>query len=86
MLTAELTIRLHPADDVVVARVAIAGGTVLTKERDVRVAATIPPGHKIAVRDIGEGEPVRRYNQIIGFASRGIRAECRGSHSTMSGI
>ena len=74
MLTAELTIRLHPADDVVVARVAIAGGTVLTKERDVRVAATIPPGHKIAVRDIGEGEPVRRYNQIIGFASRGIRA------------
>ena len=74
MLTAELTIRLHPADDVVVARVAIAGGTVLTKERDVRVAATIPPGHKIAVRDIAEGEPVRRYNQIIGFASRGIRA------------
>ena len=33
----------------------------------------VPAGHKIAVRDIAEGQPVLRYNQIIGFASRAIR-------------
>ena len=34
----------------------------------------IPPGHKVATRDIAQGEPVRRYNQIIGFASKPIAA------------
>src|SRR5207237_7063321 len=34
----------------------------------------IPPGHKVATRDIAQGEPVRRYNQIIGFATRPIAA------------
>ena len=32
----------------------------------------IPPGHKVAVRAISEGEPVFKYNQIIGFATRPI--------------
>jgi altronate hydrolase len=57
--TADRTIRLHPEDDVAIARDATKG---------------IPAGHKIAVRDIAQGQPVRRYNQIIGFASRPIRA------------
>ena len=34
----------------------------------------IPPGHKIATHAIAAGEPVRRYNQIIGFASKPIAA------------
>jgi altronate hydrolase len=34
----------------------------------------VPAGHKIATHAIGTGEPVRRYNQIIGFASRPIAA------------
>ena len=46
---ADLTIRLHPEDDVVIARVEIPAGTLLTKE-NVRAAARIPAGHKIAVR------------------------------------
>jgi len=71
---ADLTIRLNPADDVVIARVEIAEGTALLKENNVRVAARVPAGHKIAVRDIKSGGPVRRYNQIIGFATRDIRA------------
>jgi altronate hydrolase len=69
----ELTIRLHPDDDVVIARMEIAAGTLVTRE-SVRAAATIPAGHKLAVRDIAQGKPVRRYNQIIGFATRDIRA------------
>ena len=70
---ADLTIRLHPEDDVVIARVEIPTGTLLTKE-NVRAIVTIPAGHKIAVREIAQGEPARRYNQIIGFAIRPIRA------------
>jgi altronate hydrolase len=59
MLQAVPTIRLHPDDDVVIARAD---------------TNAIPGGHKIAVRDIATGQPVRRYNQIIGFASRPIKA------------
>ena len=70
---ADLTIRLHPEDDVVIARVEIPSGTLLTKE-NMRAIVTIPAGHKIAVRDIAQGQPARRYNQIIGFAMRPIRA------------
>ena len=72
MLTrSSLTIRLHPADDVVIARQQLVGGTKLLDE-DVTVAGLVPPGHKVAARAIAVGAPVRRYNQIIGFASRAI--------------
>jgi altronate hydrolase len=70
---AELTIRLHPEDDVVIARVEIPTGTLVAKEK-VSAVVTIPAGHKLAVRDIAQGQPVRRYNQIIGFATRLIKA------------
>ncbi len=69
---ADLTIRLHPDDDVVIARLDIQSGTLLAKE-NVRTAAAIPAGHKIAVRPIAKGHPARRYNQIIGFATRDIQ-------------
>jgi altronate hydrolase len=62
-------IRLHPADDVLIARAQLVGGTTV---ENVAVKGLIPPGHKVAVRAIAAGEPVRRYNQIIGFASRPI--------------
>ena len=72
MLTrSSLTIRLHPADDVVIARQQLVGGTKLLDE-DVTVIGLVPPGHKVATRAIAVGEPVRRYNQIIGFASRAV--------------
>jgi altronate hydrolase len=70
---ADLTIRLNPADDVVIARVELAAGTTLVKEGNVAVAARVPAGHKIAVREVKAGQPVRRYNQIIGFATKDIR-------------
>src|SRR5688572_32952343 len=70
---AELTIRLHPDDDVVIARVEIPTGTLVSKEK-VSAMVTIPAGHKLAVRDIAQGAAVRRYNQIIGFATRPIKA------------
>ena len=67
------TIRLHPDDDVVIARAEIPAGARVEAER-VTPVVTIPAGHKLAVRDIAQGQPVRRYHQIIGFATRPIRA------------
>ena len=64
-------IRIHPADDVVIAKQQLIGGTQLEGE-GVTVAGLIPPGHKVAVRAIRAGQPVRRYNQIIGTAKTDI--------------
>lgn len=68
---ADLTIRLNAADDVVIARAELPAGTEIIKEK-VRTAVTIPAGHKIATRALKTGEPVRRYNQIIGFVTQPI--------------
>jgi altronate hydrolase len=74
MLTkTSLTIRLHPDDDVVIARQQLVSGTVLLDE-NVKVSGLVPPGHKIATGSIPAGAPVKRYNQIIGFAKRAIVA------------
>ncbi|MFN6059838.1 MAG: UxaA family hydrolase, partial [Burkholderiales bacterium] len=62
-------IRLHPNDDVVIARQQLMSGATV---ENTAVRGLIPPGHKIATRAITAGEPVRRYNQIIGFASQAI--------------
>ncbi|HQU48119.1 MAG TPA: altronate dehydratase family protein [Casimicrobiaceae bacterium] len=70
---ASLTIRLHPDDDVVIARQQLVGGTRLLDE-NVTVAGLVPPAHKVATHAIAKGAPVRRYNQVIGFASRDIAA------------
>ena len=64
-------IRLHADDDVLIARAQLLGGTVI---ENIAVKGLIPPGHKIATHAMAVGEPVRRYNQIIGFASKPIAA------------
>ncbi|HWK48140.1 MAG TPA: altronate dehydratase family protein [Stellaceae bacterium] len=66
-----MTLRLHPADNVVVARTDILPGTPLPGE-DVATARFVPAGHKIATAPIAAGSPVVKYNQIIGFASTDI--------------
>ncbi|MGJ3704031.1 UxaA family hydrolase [Variovorax sp. AFSI2.2] len=66
-------IRLHAEDDVVISLDQLVAGTHIESE-NVAVAGLIPPGHKMATRAIEPGAAVRRYGQIIGFASRPIRA------------
>jgi altronate hydrolase len=73
---ADLTIRLHAEDDVVIARVELPAGTLVAQE-NVRAAVRIPAGHKVAVRAVAKGQPVHRYHQIIGFATQPIE---RGDH------
>jgi altronate hydrolase len=65
-------IRLHPADSVVIARAMLLPGAPVADS--VTATERIPPGHKVAVREIKEGEPIRKYNQIIGFATKSISA------------
>ena len=63
-------IRLHPSDNVVIARVHLSAGAPLEFEgRPIRLAQAIPPGHKMAVREIGKGEIVYKYGEEIGRAA-----------------
>jgi altronate hydrolase len=67
----EPVIRIHPADNVVIARTQLIAGTRVDSE-GVTVVGLVPPGHKLATRAIAAGEAVRRYNQIIGTATTPI--------------
>ncbi len=66
-------IRLHPSDNVVVARVNVGIGAEVPSERFVS-RSQVPAGHKIAARDIRAGEPILKYNVCIGFAAADIPA------------
>src|SRR5438132_9384069 len=67
-------IRLHPSDNVAVARVAIAPASELRIDGvRVTVRDAIPAGHKVALCEIQPGEIVWRYGQQIGRASRAIQ-------------
>jgi altronate hydrolase len=71
MLPADPAIRIHPDDDVAIARRQLLGGTRL-EAFGVTVAGLVPPGHKVALRTIAKGAPVRRYRQVIGTAKQAI--------------
>lgn len=67
---APVLIRIHPQDNVAIvandgglpAGTALPDGLVL--------AEAVPQGHKVALRDLAPGEPVRRYDVVVGYAAR----------------
>jgi hypothetical protein len=66
-------ILLHPGDDVAVVGVDTPEGARLTiAGSDLVATAAIPPGHKVALRTIPSGEPVRKYGEVIGHATAPI--------------
>lgn len=67
-------IRLHADDNVLVSAVKLTPGL---RVADLVIADEMPAGHKVATAEIGPGEPVIKYGQPIGLASRPIR---RGEH------
>ena len=69
---ANAVIRLNPLDDVLVARQPLTEGLLL--DEGIVVREPIPAGHKVAARALSAGQPLRRYGQIIGFASQPIAA------------
>ncbi len=75
---ADVAVLLHPDDAVAIAKQPLLPRSVLrTANGEVRVGQMIPPGHKVALRAIPTGGEVRRYGQIIGFATQEIPA---GAH------
>jgi len=68
----QLTIRLNNSDNVVVARTDISAGTEVPEEKII-CCDGIAFGHKVAVSAIKSGVAVKKYGQIIGFASKDIR-------------
>jgi len=65
-------IRLHPDDNVLIARTVIELGARLPDGTVSR--SQVPAGHKIAARSIARDEPIRKYNVTIGFANTDIPA------------
>jgi altronate hydrolase len=70
--TKPLTIRLHESDNVAVVRMDLTAGTEIPEET-ITCLDQINFGHKIATSDIKKGEAVKKYGQIIGFASCDIK-------------
>ncbi len=68
-MTAPRSIRLAANDNVAVAVDTIGEGMTAA---GVMARTRIPRGHKMAVVPIAQDEPVRKYGQIIGFASQPI--------------
>jgi altronate hydrolase len=69
MMTAR-TLRLNASDNVIIAVDEIPAGA--TPEGGAKARERIPKGHKMATAAIASDEPVRKFGQIIGFASRPI--------------
>jgi altronate hydrolase len=68
-----VAVLLAPDDDVAIAIRDIDRGLVVTHAGSAIVAQrAIPRAHKLAVRAVTSGDPVRKYGQIIGRATRNI--------------
>jgi len=70
----DVAVLLNPADNLVIAKSPLLPRTsfTLADGAEVVIAQMIPPGHKVAIREIPEGEAIIRYGQIIGFAGTTI--------------
>ncbi|MBE5787688.1 MAG: altronate dehydratase, partial [Clostridiales bacterium] len=65
------TIQIHPKDNVLVALSPIEQGETV---QGVEAVETVPQGHKMALRDIAQGENVIKYGFPIGHALTDIKA------------
>jgi altronate hydrolase len=66
-------LRLHPDDNVAVALMPLASGRTLDiGGAAVRLVNQIDAGHKFALRPLERGQALKRYGQLIGFATRDI--------------
>src|SRR5882757_8989174 len=68
--TVNSVFHLHDADDVAITRADIAAGDVI--DDGIAARSAVPRGHKIATHAVAAGEPVHKYGQTIGFATKDI--------------
>ena len=70
-----VVLRLREGDHVGVLKKTVKAGTELANGNGlITTAVTIPGGHKIALKAVADGEALRKYGQIIGFAEGDIAA------------
>lgn len=69
-MTQSPVIRLHPDDDVAVAREGLSAGSQL--QDGIQCREDIPAGHKLAIKAIAAGQPVLKYGHSIGTAKMDI--------------
>jgi altronate hydrolase len=76
----EVALRLHPQDHVAIAKVNLQPGAILILENNdsgsllrTPLRQFIPSGHKVALTELAPGQELRRYGQIIGFATQPIQ-------------
>ena len=62
---------LNPTDNVAIALVDLAPGNLIGNESLVS-QEQVPVGHKISICKINASDPIRKYNQVIGIASKPI--------------
>jgi len=68
-MTTPRTIHLRPEDNVAVAVDLVPAGAIA---QGITARERILKGHKMALEPIREGEPVRKFGQIIGFATKHV--------------
>lgn len=68
-------VRLHPEDNIAVAARRIPAGTPVALDGlgELATREPIDLGHKVALRPLAAGQPVRKFGQTIGFASTPIQ-------------
>lgn len=67
-------IKIHPADKVAVALSPLAAGTVVSiAHKEITLLEDIPQGHKFALEDLTENEPVIKYGYPIGITKEPVK-------------
>lgn len=81
-------IKLYPQDTVALATADLKRGeAVVVDGQSIVLLDDIPNAHKIALKDFKEGEAIRKYDNIIGYASRPIRkGEWIHEHNEVTGL
>lgn len=71
-------IQINPWDNVAIAKADLKIGTQIDlggcSNNSFKLISKVPKGHKVSVKDINEGEPIIRYGEVIGVASKHIFA------------
>ena len=69
-------VRLHPEDNIAVAARKVPEATPFSfaGTSDLSTVEPIEMGHKVALRSIDAGQPIKKFGQTIGFASAPISA------------
>ncbi|WP_299465130.1 UxaA family hydrolase, partial [uncultured Gimesia sp.] len=64
-------LKLHPEDNIAIARNSVAENQVcpISESQSVTAREDIDLGHKVAIQQIAKGSPIRKFGQVIGFAT-----------------